>query len=254
MPQFISVFENALPEELCASLIAQFEADKRVTADPQPDYSTRHYINTSLYKEWRGLSAKTVAIANKLTKKYFNRKGELDNATHKDWSDDGYIHDAQCVVYAGPDAEHTGKEICFGYNEDTFSVIDVTDPSNPSRIGLLEYENTAYTHQGWVTDDHRTVFLDGAPRQDAGPDVPHRLGRIAVEPDRAEALGPRWSVAVGQPRVRGDEREQGCRVAPGDDCAECIPNGSELGDRPAVIHDLQVAAERQERGVRGGVG
>ena len=34
-------------------------------------------------------------------------------------SEDGYIHDAQCVVYTGPDENYWGKEICFGYNEDT---------------------------------------------------------------------------------------------------------------------------------------
>lgn len=32
---------------------------------------------------------------------------------------DGYVHDAQCVVYNGPDAQYQGKDICFNYNEDT---------------------------------------------------------------------------------------------------------------------------------------
>lgn len=36
-------------------------------------------------------------------------------------SQDGYVHDAQCVVYNGPDAQYLGKEICFNYNEDTVS-------------------------------------------------------------------------------------------------------------------------------------
>lgn len=36
-------------------------------------------------------------------------------------SQDGYVHDAQCVVYDGPDIQYLGKEICFNYNEDTVS-------------------------------------------------------------------------------------------------------------------------------------
>jgi hypothetical protein len=91
MPDFIKITENALPEQLCAALIEQFENDKRVTPDPQPDYSTRHYINISLYKEWRSVNARVAAISNKLMKKYFFRAGALANATHRDWSDDGYI-------------------------------------------------------------------------------------------------------------------------------------------------------------------
>ena len=36
-------------------------------------------------------------------------------------SQDGYVHDAQCVIYEGPDTQYLGKEICFNYNEDTVS-------------------------------------------------------------------------------------------------------------------------------------
>jgi choice-of-anchor B domain-containing protein len=31
---------------------------------------------------------------------------------------EGYTHDAQCVVYRGPHTKYVGKEICYGYNED----------------------------------------------------------------------------------------------------------------------------------------
>lgn len=44
-------------------------------------------------------------------------------------SQDGYVHDAQCVVYNGPDTQYLGKEICFNYNEDTVSV------SLPNQLG-----------------------------------------------------------------------------------------------------------------------
>ncbi len=36
-------------------------------------------------------------------------------------SQDGYVHDAQCVTYTGPDRDFWGREICFGFNEDTVS-------------------------------------------------------------------------------------------------------------------------------------
>jgi choice-of-anchor B domain-containing protein len=47
-------------------------------------------------------------------------------------AEDGYVHDAQCVIYEGPHKAYRGKEICFGYNEDTLTIYDVTDKSKPS--------------------------------------------------------------------------------------------------------------------------
>lgn len=37
-------------------------------------------------------------------------------------SGDGYVHDAQCLVYRGPDTKYNGKDICYGYNEDTLTM------------------------------------------------------------------------------------------------------------------------------------
>jgi hypothetical protein len=31
--------------------------------------------------------------------------------------DQGYVHDAQCLMYRGPDTKYNGKEICYGFNE-----------------------------------------------------------------------------------------------------------------------------------------
>ncbi|MDX1658344.1 MAG: choice-of-anchor B family protein [Nitriliruptorales bacterium] len=74
---------------------------------------------------------------------------------------DGYTHDVQCVVYDGPDAEHRGDEICFASNEDTLTIVDVTDKANPVQLSRTGYPSAAYTHQGWLTDDHGTfVFGD----------------------------------------------------------------------------------------------
>lgn len=67
----------------------------------------------------------------------------------------GYSHDAQCVVYRGPDIEHQGKEICLGLNEQAVLIADVTNKTNPSTISIGRYSNPSYVHQGWLTDDHR---------------------------------------------------------------------------------------------------
>lgn len=75
-------------------------------------------------------------------------------------SNDGYIHDAECIVYDGPDDRYTGQEICFGYNEDSLTIYDVTDKAYPCVVSRTEYDNSAYTHQGWLTDDRRFMLMN----------------------------------------------------------------------------------------------
>jgi len=72
----------------------------------------------------------------------------------------GNTHDAQCVVYRGPDTEHAGKEICLGSNEVALSIADVTDKANPAVISRATYPSIAYTHQGWLTEDHRYFYIN----------------------------------------------------------------------------------------------
>jgi choice-of-anchor B domain-containing protein len=76
------------------------------------------------------------------------------------FADDGYTHDAQCVIYAGPDTEHQGSELCFAANEDTLTVVDVTNKSDPVQLAREGYPGSGYAHQGWLTDDHRWFLLD----------------------------------------------------------------------------------------------
>jgi choice-of-anchor B domain-containing protein len=76
------------------------------------------------------------------------------------YADDGYTHDAQCVVYAGPDTQHQGREICFAYNEDTLTVVDVTNKAAPQQLSRTAYPNRGYTHQGWLTEDHAWLLMD----------------------------------------------------------------------------------------------
>ncbi len=60
---------------------------------------------------------------------------------------DGYTHDAQCVVYKGPDSEFKDHEICFCYNENSLTIVDVSDKNNPKMLSREMYDNSYYTHQ-----------------------------------------------------------------------------------------------------------
>ncbi|MEM8484240.1 MAG: choice-of-anchor B family protein [Bacteroidota bacterium] len=71
-----------------------------------------------------------------------------------------HIHDAQCVIYDGPDEDHRGKEICFGANASVFSIADVSDKKDPKTLSALDYPNVAYVHQGWLTEDQRYFYIN----------------------------------------------------------------------------------------------
>lgn len=72
----------------------------------------------------------------------------------------GYTHDAQCIVYHGPDSEYVGREICFGSNETALNVADVSDKENPESIATAAYPNVSYTHQGWISEDHTYFYVN----------------------------------------------------------------------------------------------
>ncbi|MEU3648806.1 choice-of-anchor B family protein [Lentzea sp. NPDC034063] len=85
-------------------------------------------------------------------------------------SQDGYTHDNQCVVYRGPDATYKGREICFNSNEDTLTIVDVTDKANPKQISRKGYSGAQYSHQGWLTEDQRYFLLDDELDESRGTD------------------------------------------------------------------------------------
>jgi choice-of-anchor B domain-containing protein len=72
----------------------------------------------------------------------------------------GYSHDAQCVVYQGPDQDYQGREICLGANETALSIADVTDKDNPVAISMATYPNVGYTHQGWFDEQQRYFYTN----------------------------------------------------------------------------------------------
>lgn len=76
------------------------------------------------------------------------------------FGEDGYTHDVQVVIYQGEDADYLGREIAFASNENTLTIVDVTDKSDPILISRSSYELSSYAHQGWLTEDH-SFFLMG---------------------------------------------------------------------------------------------
>lgn len=76
----------------------------------------------------------------------------------------GYTHDAQIVTYTGPDETYAGKEIFMGSHSDgqtynKLAIIDVTDKDSPKILSEISYSNPGYTHQNWLSEDQRYLFL-----------------------------------------------------------------------------------------------
>ena len=80
-----------------------------------------------------------------------------------------YVHDTECVIYSGPDADYQGREICFGSNENVVAIYDVTERDNPRVISTTGYPTAAYTHQGWLNEDESYfIFGDELDEQEHG--------------------------------------------------------------------------------------
>ena len=73
--------------------------------------------------------------------------------------DDGYVHDAECLIYRGPDTRFNGRDICYAYNEDSLTIYDVTDKKDPKIISITGYTGVQYTHQGAVLDKEWQEYL-----------------------------------------------------------------------------------------------
>jgi choice-of-anchor B domain-containing protein len=82
---------------------------------------------------------------------------------------DGYTHETQCVIYTGPDAIYRDREICFNSNEDTLTIVDASDKLEQVEVSRTGYGGSAYTHQGWLTEDQRFFLVN-----DEGDEVAFR--------------------------------------------------------------------------------
>jgi len=91
---------------------------------------------------------------------FINVQDPTNPVSEGGYDGDGYSHDAQIIIYNGPDVEHVGKEIFLGFNENSLTIVDVTEKTDPIIISRTEYEQSAYTHQGWIDDSHTTVYMN----------------------------------------------------------------------------------------------
>ena len=82
-------------------------------------------------------------------------------------------HDTQCVIYAGPDADHQDAEICASSNEDHVEIADVSNKAGPQTLASPTYPQLGFVHQGWLTDDHRFLLV-GDELDESVFDVPTR--------------------------------------------------------------------------------
>ncbi|KAJ7511681.1 hypothetical protein B0H11DRAFT_1952599 [Mycena galericulata] len=72
---------------------------------------------------------------------------------------DGYVHDAQCLVYQGPHTEYVGTDVCYAFNEDSFTIYNITDLADPIIVSTTPYYGVTYSHQGWVVDERDQSYL-----------------------------------------------------------------------------------------------
>ena len=85
------------------------------------------------------------------------------------FSGDGYTHDAQVVLYNGPDSGYLGREVAFSSNENTLTIVDITSKTSPSQVSRTTYQSVRYAHQGWLTEDHRYFIMnDELDERDVG--------------------------------------------------------------------------------------
>lgn len=121
----------------------------------------------------------------------------------------GRTHDAQCVVYHGPDEQYHGRQICLAANETALRIVDVTDKENPIPIAAATYPGISYVHQGWLTDDQRYFYLDD------------ELDELVGRTDRTRTLV--WDIA---------------------DLDDPVLVGQHLGSTGATDHNLYVKGNR----------
>ncbi len=68
-------------------------------------------------------------------------------------------HDTQCVLYAGPDPDHAGAEICLNSAEDRIEIVDVSIKSATVSLATATYPDLGFVHQAWLTEDHEFLLV-----------------------------------------------------------------------------------------------
>jgi choice-of-anchor B domain-containing protein len=69
----------------------------------------------------------------------------------------GYVHDAHCIKYHGPDVAYQGVNICALFMEEEVVIFNLDALKT---INKFKYETSAYVHQGWFSEDHTILYAD----------------------------------------------------------------------------------------------
>ena len=94
------------------------------------------------------------------------------------FSKDGYTHDTQVVNYIGPDSDYAGKEIAFNSNEDTLTIVNVSNKAEMTQISRTGYSGSEYAHQGWLSEDQQFFFMDDELDERRADDPIHTRTRV----------------------------------------------------------------------------
>jgi choice-of-anchor B domain-containing protein len=144
-----------------------------------------------------------------------------------------YVHDAQCVIYAGPDKDHTGKELCVTFNGgNSFSVVDVTDKAAPKLISRTTYTGGVYSHNGALTEAHSHLVLsdeldesrNGNPTRTYLFDVTDLEKPVAMKPYDATTKAIDHNLFIRGKYVYQANYEAGLRILD----ASAVPMGGTL--------------------------
>ncbi|KAJ7439980.1 hypothetical protein FB451DRAFT_1344170 [Mycena latifolia] len=72
----------------------------------------------------------------------------------------GYVHEYRPVLdLLGPHTEYVGDDVCCAFNEDYFTIYNITDPADAIVISSTPYSGISYAHQGWVVDEYDQSYL-----------------------------------------------------------------------------------------------
>ncbi|KAL7569322.1 hypothetical protein ACA910_016865 [Epithemia clementina (nom. ined.)] len=77
----------------------------------------------------------------------------------------GYVHDAHCVLYQGPDVAYRNKPICALFAETKIVILAL---DTKAILSHFTYEGFGYVHQGWFSKDHAQIYADDELDEERG--------------------------------------------------------------------------------------
>jgi choice-of-anchor B domain-containing protein len=82
---------------------------------------------------------------------------DFAGCVYVDAGERGYVHDAHCIKYNGPDEKYQGVTVCALSME---SEIVFYNLDKRKEISRFTYDTAAYVHQGWFSEDHTVFYAD----------------------------------------------------------------------------------------------